>query len=207
MSPIIVGDRRKITSNNEMIVDDSDFKDQNEVYYLPTERVVENLANHNVYVYHDLSLYAPFQKMKHYIKEETSLKGVFRMRRLLNHVDDPQFVIGADLFELESLFGKPEKIYLKSTQNHSIVSVRYVDGTMAHVDYTFQTKDYLSIEWSGLKYILEFDQHDMSPFDEHNYFESFQIDVDHLLNEAYPLERLTNYISRLDLAELGVNGS
>ncbi|WP_042146681.1 hypothetical protein [Paucisalibacillus sp. EB02] len=153
-------------------------------------------VNHNdVKVYHELAQYPFFQQAQSIIQENGAVKGVFRLRRVLNEVKNTA-VIASDLCVLVSLFGEPVLLDVKHSQAniatlHVIVMIHFSGGIMAHVDYTFSGKESIELEWSGVKQIIEFNSDDMNPVDPKNYtMLPIQYSVDSILQSAEPVDQV-----------------
>ncbi len=134
--------------------------------YIPYESLPENYrGKDNVHVYFDLELYPFFEKVKEVFLSKN--KGVFRFRRHVGQHQTESIII-EDMFVMTSLLGKPEDvevIHSKKEVNpqHTIVTILFKQGTMAHMEYTFSGQERLELEWSGMKRIIEFDSEEMTP--------------------------------------------
>ncbi|WP_172369959.1 hypothetical protein [Sporosarcina jiandibaonis] len=151
-----------------------DTNNEGAIYILPVTKLESGLPeNAKVYmpfnsailrngwrVYFDLESYSFYQKAKEVIEKGKASKGVFRYRRIIRN-DYESLVIG-DLFVLFSLFGEPRDIQVKITDQtltpaHTILTLNFGEGTLAHVEFTVGADDRIELEWSGINTILEFD--------------------------------------------------
>lgn len=143
--------------------------DKNEVY-IPSTLLTENhIAQENVHVYFDLENFPFYQRAKDIIEQEDKPKGVFRYRRMVTKDEKSSTLIG-DLYVLSSLLGDAEDIKIKQTDQstipaHTIITVNFGGGTMAHIEYTVSDRERIELEWSGVKNIIEFDSDEMSPIE------------------------------------------
>ncbi|MFC4557863.1 hypothetical protein ACFO3D_06520 [Virgibacillus kekensis] len=134
--------------------------------FIPSSMFRPNDSPNGLHVYFELELYPFFQKVRDVITSDPSPKGVFRLRRIMKNKNE--LIIADDLYVLDTVFGKPECIYVKQTNrnvspHHVIVTVNFGGGTMAHLDYTFSNEDLIELEWSGNKKIIEFSSTEMHP--------------------------------------------
>ncbi|WP_221566017.1 hypothetical protein [Alkalihalobacillus sp. TS-13] len=116
-------------------------------------------------VYFELEVYPFFQRAYEII--EGNGQGVLRFRRRVAP-DKSEFIIAEDLYVLSNLLGQPETVHAnhsngKLTPQHTIITVNFGGGTMAHLEYTFNGEERIELEWSGIHQILEFDSEEMTP--------------------------------------------
>ena len=155
--PILLVDEAQITN----------LPSEKENLYLPVRRLNESAEGMKGFVYFDLALYPFFQEARKIILNSEQLQGVFRLRRTFAHdVNEEQ--IAGDLFVLEKIFGDAKQIHVKHSRKekkpyHVIVTVNYGNGTMAHLDYTFNDTFRIEVEWSGIGKIIEFNSSESSP--------------------------------------------
>lgn len=127
----------------------------------------EHAEADQVKVYFDLENYPFYQRAKQVIEQEEERKGVFRYRRTVSRKEN-LISLAEDLIVLTNLFGQAEKISIKQTDQeiipaHTIITINFGGGTMAHIEYTVSDHERIELEWSGVKNIIEFDSHEMSP--------------------------------------------
>jgi hypothetical protein len=162
--------------------------------FIPATFLQEGNLN-DVKVYHELAQYPFFQQAQSVIQNNGIVKGVFRLRRVVNEAKNTA-VIASDLCVLSSLFGDPVFIDVKNSQtnarpNHVIVMIHFAGGVMAHVDYTFSNKESIELEWSGVQQIIEFNSDEMNPFDPGSFTTlPLQYNVDSILRNAEPAEQV-----------------
>lgn len=162
-----------------------------------------------VKVYHELAQYPFFQEAKSIMSSNESPKGVFRLRRLLE-TEKNDSIIASDLCVLTSLFGEPEVIDVKHSRyglepQHVIVTANFVRGTMAHIDYTFSSKESIELEWSGIKQIIEFNSDEMNPM-KPSHFTTLPLryNVDSILDSAEDLDLVAPKLTRFQRVIGGV---
>ena len=151
-----------------------DTENEEVIYILPANKLESGLPeNAEIYmpfnsailqygwrVYFDLESYSFYQKAKEVIGKGAP-KGVFRYRRVIGNKDYESLVIG-DLYVLLSLFGEPQDVQVKMTDRtpapaHTILTLNFGEGTIAHIEFTVGTEERIELEWSSIKTILEFD--------------------------------------------------
>ncbi|MDW0112427.1 hypothetical protein [Sporosarcina saromensis] len=133
--------------------------------YIPATSLLESHKSLGLHIYFDLESYPFYQKVKEIISKEDQPKGVFRFRRTVQH-DRNHSLLTGDLYTLSSLFGKPQDIRVKQTDqsvtpSHTIILMNFGGGTMAHIEYTVSDRERIELEWSGIKKIIEFDSDQM----------------------------------------------
>ncbi|GIO26989.1 hypothetical protein [Ornithinibacillus bavariensis] len=161
--------------------------------YVPAT-VIDTIQGNNVKAYHELLQYPFFQRTKETILEEGTPKGVFRLRRMVDSVKN-NAVILSDLCVLASMFGETEKVVIRHSRlgvvpAHVIVLIRYVCGTMAQIDYTFSDKEFVELEWSGIRKIIEFHSEEVNPVKPSLY---------HPITLQYDIKSILESSKRLDL--------
>src|SRR5690625_4754835 len=82
--------------------------------YLPVSALEQHRQTENAYLYNDLELYPFYQEAKSIITQADSRKGVFRLRRVFPEKTN-DYYIAYDLLLLEEIFGEPEQIFVKRT--------------------------------------------------------------------------------------------
>lgn len=133
--------------------------------YIPATSLLSSPKSIGLHIYFDLESYPFYQKVKEMISKEDQPKGVFRFRRTVQHNRKHSLLTG-DLYTLSSLFGKPQIIRVKQTDqsvtpSHTIILMNFDGGTMAHIEYTVSDRERIELEWSGIKKIIEFDSDQM----------------------------------------------
>ncbi|SHF75040.1 hypothetical protein [Ornithinibacillus halophilus] len=174
MAKVILLDKQKVGRVDGLVVESaSDVRDG--CFYVGDEA----LEGHDVVapamsvlegrlqkVYFDLESYLFFQQAKAVILDSSVPRGVFRFRRMTT--DTTTAVIAEDLMVVSSVLGKPERVWVKRSEvndvpRHVIVTVDFGGGTMAHLDYTFGEREFIELQWSGNKKIIEFNSDDVNP--------------------------------------------
>ncbi|RDW22186.1 hypothetical protein CWR48_00310 [Oceanobacillus arenosus] len=175
---------------------DSVINDTDKVYIPST---LLNVVNENLYVYYELEQYPFFKKIKEVI---VNPKGVLRFRRT-GIITENQRLIASDLVVFSAILGEPLTIQVKRTTPavtpyHTIVTVNFGNGTMAHLEYTFSNDDEkIELEWSGIKQIIEFNSAEMNPFSLKNYTSlPLAYSVDSILATARKADQ--NVLNRLE---------
>ncbi|WP_010094781.1 hypothetical protein [Ornithinibacillus scapharcae] len=215
---------RLTTTVDVAVVDSIDHTTEKTVLLESNHSNIQDFSNHTVYVpasalqhvkgekvkvYHELAQYPFFQQARSMIHRNDSPKGVFRLRRVLAE-EKNDFVIASDLYVLSSLFGEAEIIDVKHSRGgldpqHVIVTVKYGDGVMAHVDYTFTSKEIIELEWSGINQIIEFKSDEMNPMDPgHLTTLPLQYNVDSILETAVELDVVAPELAKYQEAIGGV---
>lgn len=181
--------------------------------YIPVEKLtVENQGIRGLHVYFDLETYPFYQKVKEIIEQADNPKGVFRFRRMaMKHSDDGLF--SSDLYILSALLGRPQDIKMRQTDSkvipiHSIITVNFGGGKMAHIEYTMTNQERIELEWSGIKNIIEFDSNEMRPMHPENESKlPLTYSIDSVVDLAHEVDE--NLINRLkgfnDLISGGVH--
>lgn len=163
------------------------------------------VTGEHVKVFFDLENYPFYQRAKAVIEQEEERKGVFRYRRTVSQKGE-LVTLAEDLYVLSTLFGDAEKLSIKQTDQdvvpaHTIITVNFGRGTMAHIEFTVSDHERIELEWSGVKNIIEFDSDEMSPIqpiDETKL--PLQYTVDSVLENAHLAdttlyEKLQNYVA------------
>lgn len=141
--------------------------------YIPAEKLtVENKSIKGLHTYFDLETYPFYQKVRVILEQEDNPKGVFRFRRMTSKRSG-NGLISNDLYILSALLGTPQDIKIRQTDSkitpiHSIITVNFGGGKMAHVEYTMTNQERIELEWSGIKNIIEFDSNEMRPMQPEN---------------------------------------
>lgn len=132
--------------------------------YIPAENRFDS-ENIDAFVYFQLECFSFYQKAKEAISGDDELKGVFRFRRKLDekpHIKQ----MTADLIVLSQVFGFIKDIHVKQSKPdvqplHSIVTVHFEKGCLAHLEYTQSAHCQIEFEWSGIGRILEYNSDEM----------------------------------------------
>lgn len=137
-----------------------------EKVYIPTAAIPAVLATETVNVYLELETYPFFRRFKELMESQSEPKGVFRYRRMCKQ-DTAESLLIEDLFVITSLFGDPDRVHVKRTVRnifpfHVIVTLKFPNGTMAHVEYTLTDKEQIELEWNGIQQIVEFCSDEMN---------------------------------------------
>ena len=152
-------------------------------------------------MYFDLECYPFYQKAKEIIEKKTAPKGVFRYRRVVGKEDYESLMI-SDVFVLLSLLGEPQDIQVKMTDQtrtpaHTILSVNFGGGTMAHIEFTVGTQERIELEWSATNSILEFDSDQMRSIQPGGSALSYSVDT--ILAAAHDVDfALINRLNQLN---------
>ncbi|WHX26246.1 hypothetical protein QNH47_19275 [Virgibacillus halodenitrificans] len=228
MGKVVLANLKKVdfqtTKSNIKLVESIDqVTEHDKTYLMDVNRVANaNLEKHTIYapstfinklqtdrlnLYFDLENYPFFQQAKEMIKNNT--KGVFRLRRLVDEKEN-ELLIVSDLYVLCSVFGEPEDIYVKHTKkdvtpNHVIITVNYGAGTMAHLDYTFTSEEFIELEWSGVQKIIEFNSKDTNPFETKAYTSmSLAYNLDSIIHRSYEVNK--DLVEKLEQIKRAING-
>lgn len=168
---------------------------ENEELYMPFNSAI---LQYGWRVYFDLECYPFYQKAKEVIEKGVAPKGVFRYRRIIGIEDYKSLVIG-DLYVLLSLFGEPRDIQVKMTDQtltptHTILTINFGEGTIAHIEFTVGTEERIEFEWSGINTILEFDSNQTRPVQPALSYMRYS--VDSILEKAHMVN--LEFITRLN---------
>ena len=170
------------------------FPEDAEIYVpFNTTRLQDGLS-----VYFDLESYPFYQKTIEIIK--TAPKGVFRYRRIVEKEDYESLMIG-DVFVLLSLLGEPQDIQVKKTDQtrtpaHTILTVNFGGGTLAHIEFTVGAQERIELEWSATNSILEFDSDQMRSIQPDGSAMSYSVDT--ILATAHHVDfELLNRLNKL----------
>ncbi|AXI10547.1 hypothetical protein CV093_18370 [Oceanobacillus sp. 143] len=163
-----------IEENGVFLLEDTEinaFSNDTDKVFIPS--TLMEATNENVHVYFELEQYPFFQKAKEVIANP---KGVLRFRRMLP-VIQAERLIASDLVVFSELLGEPLDVQVKQTNpivkpNHTIVTAKFDNGTMAHMEYTvsdLNKEEQIEFEWSGIKQIIEFNSEEMKPIHPRRY--------------------------------------
>ncbi|WP_060678222.1 hypothetical protein [Virgibacillus halodenitrificans] len=157
--------------------------------YVPSSLITDDYCGsyNNLYTYFELENYPFFKKLKDVIKKDENKKGVFRFRRKVSEKE--QKTISSDLYVLNFVFGDIENVEFAHSDRgyepfHVILLVHYINGTFAHLEYTFTDEDSIEFDWSGLKRIIEFDGNEMNPVKTNDQSSSLMLYTDTILSTA-----------------------
>jgi hypothetical protein len=174
--------------------------------YIPAENSIESRAAAGTFVYFQLECFPFYQKAKEAISGGDEQKGVFRYRRKLN--ESAHFKrMTDDLFVLSQLFGVIKDLHVKQSKPdvqpvHSIVTVHFEKGCLAHLEYTEAAHSQIEFEWSGIGRILEYNSDEMVSLTPKN--ESLSLPYENILKYAHVCdEALLNKLHAFETILLG----
>ncbi|MCH1626477.1 hypothetical protein [Fredinandcohnia quinoae] len=185
------------------VIDETIFGESD--VYLPFALLEDINAKDGVHVYFDLELYPFFQMVREIVLKDERPKGVLRYRRVGKR---EEFII-EDLLVITSLLGEPQDIKVKRTNhtvipNHTIVTINFGSGIMAHLEFTISDGERIELEWSGIKNILEFNSEEMTPIEPKQYTSlPLSYSVDAIFDTAHKVDdnikgRIEKYSSLLN---------
>lgn len=133
--------------------------------YLPAETVWSNHEIFGCYVYFELECLPFYKRAKEMIEQGDQPSGVFRYRRQVNTEDHLAYMT-CDLYVLSRLFGTPLDTHVKQTKAgvypaHTIVTIDFGNGRIAHLEFTESEQKQIELEWSGIGKIIEFNSEEM----------------------------------------------
>ncbi|GEN56158.1 hypothetical protein GCM10012290_06880 [Halolactibacillus alkaliphilus] len=175
----------KIISLEEELQDKLSKKD---TLYVPYEKYKQEFDN--VKVYTDLESYAFFDKLSGVITQRQDKRGVLRLGRKIGGDFDKTILVD-DLIALSGLFGKISFVKINHSQRnikpmHVSIILRFMDGVLANLDYTFNQKEDIFIEWSGINEIIEYDSAKIQSFKRFDdKASSLYYDVNMIVKNAY----------------------
>ncbi|MFC4025050.1 hypothetical protein ACFOUV_14745 [Oceanobacillus longus] len=165
---IISGSKRVVVNSKETVVFPTlaEVDIEKDIVVIPTKLLDKVSSGRNVKLYFELENDAFFQKLKDLLSKTEKPKGVFRYRRITAS-DKNESLLVEDIIMITSLFGEPEAIFVKRsnddfTPKHVIVTLNFGGGTMAHVEYTLLDKEQIEFDWCGIQQIIEFNSDEMS---------------------------------------------
>ncbi|RDW20659.1 hypothetical protein [Oceanobacillus chungangensis] len=165
---IIESTDRLTEENGVYLLEDNEIDSVNndtDKVFIPSTMI--ETTKENVHVYFELEQYPFFQKAKEVIANR---QGVLRFRRTLP-ITQSERLIASDLVVFSEFLGEPLDVQVKrtnpkATPNHTIVTIKFENGTMAHLEYTVSDlykEEQIEFEWSGIKQIIEFNSEEMKP--------------------------------------------
>lgn len=184
----------------------SDTIFENSSLFVPFEMLQNVKTTEKAHVYFDLEQYPFFKKAIEMISKDEKPKGVFRYRRISKN----DRFIEEDFFVLASLLGEPQEVKVKRTNRsvlpfHTIITVNFGGGTMAHLEYTVAESDRIELEWSGIKNIIEFNSDEMTPINpKHSTALPLSYNVDSILETAHKVD--ADFLKHLEKYSSLING-
>ncbi|WP_062051624.1 hypothetical protein [Bacillus sp. JCM 19034] len=133
--------------------------------YLPAETAMSSDELIGCHVYFELECLPFYSKAKEMIQQGDRPSGVFRYRRKLKTNGHFESMI-SDLYVLSRLFGNPLDTHVKQSKAgvnpaHTIVTLDFGNGRIAHLEYTESEQKQIELEWSGIGKIIEFNSEEM----------------------------------------------
>ncbi|MFD2627765.1 hypothetical protein [Oceanobacillus kapialis] len=140
------------------------------------------------YVYCELAASPIGQKWLAILEKDEAKKGVLRIHRDIDGKDAYPRICG-DLFALVDVFGDVADLHVRTSTEqhlptHVIALVKFVNGAMAHLEYTSADKEELYFDWSGFKTIIEFDSKELTSPPGTNHYFPLAYTVEHIVKAA-----------------------
>ncbi|WP_210367555.1 hypothetical protein [Bacillus sp. REN3] len=133
-------------------------------FFLGHLEKLNSLSSKSIYLYFDLEHYPSSKQMLKELDEmNANQNGVLRIRRMSGDKGIIKKSL-ADLYVLSQQFGKGESFFAKtvfdehSGTGHFIISIRFGQDVMAHLEYSIfhSNKEKLEMEWSSLNTVLAY---------------------------------------------------